>query len=119
MTENAPRVHEMRLDDEPFARIASGEKTIELRLFDEKRQALRLGDMIRFTRRRGGDALTVRVVGLCRFASFDELYKALPLDKCGYAPSELAGASAADMERYYPREAQEKYGVVGICVEIS
>ena len=118
MSEKTSRIHEMRLDDAPFAKIASGEKTIELRLNDEKRAAIEVGDLIRFTRRDSGETLTVRVMALYRFASFDELYKAIALDKCGYAPEKHASASPRDMDAYYPREAQEKYGVVGIGVEI-
>lgn len=30
--------HSMKLKDNPFNKIASGEKTIELRLYDEKRK---------------------------------------------------------------------------------
>lgn len=112
------RIHEMRLDPAPFEKIKRGEKTVELRLFDEKRAAIGVGDAIRFTRRDGGETLTVRVTAIHRFASFDELYRALPLDKCGYAPDELASASPRDMDAFYPREAQEKYGVVGICVAL-
>ena len=110
------RIHEMRLDPAPFGMMKRGEKTIELRLYDEKRAAIQVGDLIRFTCTDGGETLTVRVTALYRFYSFDELYKALPLDKCGYAPDELDGASARDMDAYYPREEQAKYGVVGICV---
>ena len=118
-TVKSPRIHEMRLDAAPFGMMKRGEKTIELRLFDEKRAAIEVGDRIRFTCTAGGETLTVRVTALYRFASFDELYKALSLDKCGYAPDELASASPRDMDAYYPREAQEKFGVVGIGVEID
>ena len=40
-------VHELKLTAEPFEAIAAGNKTIESRLFDEKRQAIQLGDIIR------------------------------------------------------------------------
>ena len=39
----------MKLNPTPFDMIKSGEKTIEPRLFDEKRKALSLGDEIIFT----------------------------------------------------------------------
>ena len=41
--------HEMTLFPKPYASIASGQKTIELRLYDEKRQSIHIGDQIRFT----------------------------------------------------------------------
>ena len=36
--------HYMNLNPEPFEMIRSGEKTIELRLNDEKRKAIGVGD---------------------------------------------------------------------------
>ena len=40
--------HIMKLHPEPFAKIKDGSKTIELRLYDEKRQRISIGDTIRF-----------------------------------------------------------------------
>ena len=45
---------EMKLDKEPFEKIKSGEKTIELSLYDEKRRKIREGDIIVFICRDGG-----------------------------------------------------------------
>ena len=42
-------LHDMRLRAEPFAKIAAGKKTIELRLYDKKRKQIQIGDTIRFT----------------------------------------------------------------------
>ena len=42
--------HKMRLFESPFERIKSGKKTIELRLFDEKRQKLSIGDIVEFSK---------------------------------------------------------------------
>ena len=55
---------EMKLDKEPFEKIKSGEKTIELRLYDEKRRKIRVGDIIVFTCRDGGERLARRVKAL-------------------------------------------------------
>ena len=41
--------HQMQLQPEPFSMIKSGVKTIELRLYDEKRRKIRIGDEILFT----------------------------------------------------------------------
>ena len=40
--------HEMKLALEPFDMIADGRKTIELRLYDDKRKKIKLGDEIQF-----------------------------------------------------------------------
>ena len=41
--------HEMKLNDSPFNKIKNGTKTMELRLYDEKRRRLREKDYIEFT----------------------------------------------------------------------
>lgn len=40
--------HNMRLNAEPFEKISSGAKTIELLLYDEKRRVIKVGDEIEF-----------------------------------------------------------------------
>jgi len=107
-------VHKMKLNSTPFEMIKSGEKTIELRLFDEKRQKIKVGDKIVFTDNTTGETHNTTVVKLHRFNTFNELYKSLPLLKCGYTTENVDKATPSDMEQYYSVEEQEKYGVVGI-----
>ena len=104
----------MNLAPSPFAMIKSGQKTIELRLLDEKRRQIRVGDDVIFTNVESGEALTKTVVKLHSFDSFEELYHALPLLKCGYTAEDVHAAHPSDMEQYYSAEEQRKYGVVGI-----
>lgn len=107
-------IHNMKLHASPFEKIKRGEKTIELRLFDEKRQMINPGDTILFTNTATGEKLQAKVKQLHRFASFEELYQTLPLLQCGYTAEDIHSASPADMEAYYSKEEQQKYGVVGI-----
>ena len=110
--------HTMNLHAQPFEMIANGQKTYELRLNDEKRRLIHIGDEIVFTNTATPEqTLRVRVIGLHRYANFAALYAALPLDKCGYLPEELAQASPTDMEAYYTPEKQRQYGVLGIEIE--
>ena len=106
--------HEMKLNSEPFEMIKSGEKTIELRLYDEKRQKIQAGDVIVFTNNTTGETLTKTVAKMHRFNSFEELYDALPLLQCGYTVEDIDTAHPSDMAQYYSAEEQKKYGVVGI-----
>ena len=111
--------HFMRLAPGPFDCIKSGNKTIELRLFDEKRQLINVGDTIVFTDiQNENNVIYTRVFNIHRFDSFEELYKALPLEKCGYSEEELPNAKPEDMDEYYSKEEQEKYGVVGIDLRV-
>ena len=111
--------HHMKLDDAPFELIKSGAKTIELRLFDEKRQKIKEGDVIIFTNNSNGEQMRTTVKKLHRFDSFEELYQALPLLQCGYTQENIDKAHPSDMEQYYSAQEQKKYGVVGIELFLS
>ena len=107
-------IHNMKLHASPFNMIKSGEKTIELRLYDEKRRQICEGDVIIFTNTATGEKLTANVKKLHRFDSFEALYQALPLLQCGYTAEDIHTAHPSDMELYYSADEQKKYGVVGI-----
>ena len=112
-------IHYMNLQPRPFSLIANGIKTIELRLLDEKRKMISIGDTLIFKSTDDTTStLSCTVKKLHVFDSFSELYEALPLDKCGYLPNELQAASSKDMELYYSLEKQKCYGVVGIEIEL-
>ena len=108
--------HYMNLKKSPFEMIKSGYKTIELRLWDEKRSLININDEIIFSC--GEETLTARVLALHRFENYEALYNSLDLLKCGYLPEELSTATAEDMNLYYPPEKQQKYGVVGIEIKL-
>lgn len=111
--------HYMKLQPVPFEKISSGQKTIELRLFDEKRQRIRPGDTIIFSNIADSAAtVSVTVLNLLCFRNFKELFASLPLDKCGYAEAEVHSASVSDMNIYYSEEEQQRYGVVGIEIAL-
>ena len=72
-----PVTHEMSLRESPFRAVADGTKVIEMRLLDEKRRKIRIGDRIRFTLSGGTETVTAEVMGLHPFPSFDALYASL------------------------------------------
>ena len=110
--------HLFYLDNLPFFKIYTGSKTIELRLNDEKRQSVKIGDTIIFTNREDERQLvSVRVTALHKFDDFEQLYSSLPLNKCGYAEDEIQSANPKDMEKYYSKKDIKKYGVIGIEFE--
>lgn len=107
----------MKLKQEPFEKIKNGSKTIELRLYDEKRQRVQIGDFIEFSLMNDpSDKMQARVTALHRFDSFQELYVSLPKEKLGYKACEIPEPNY--MDAYYSCEEQEKYGVVGIEIEV-
>ena len=106
--------HNMKLNHAPFEMIKNGQKTIELRLYDEKRKNISVGDKILFTNNSTNQIISTTVINLHIFDSFDSLYEKLPLLSCGYTTENVNEARASDMELYYSKMEQEKYGVVGI-----
>lgn len=108
--------HEMGLQPNYFDYMKNGTKRIELRLFDEKRQRIRLGDIIEFTNP-DGEMLVVKVVGLLRYESFEKIFRDFDI-------SMLADVSMTKQELlevlngFYPLEKQNEMGVVGIRVEV-
>lgn len=111
-------IHTMRLNDSPFKLIDVGKKTIELRLYDEKRQLIHAGDRICFVSTSDEKKqLEVEVLKLHIFKNFTDLYDKLPLLKCGYTEQDIDSADPKHMEKYYSKEQQSKYGVVGIEIK--
>ena len=112
-------IHEMTLHESPFLAIKSGQKTIEMRLWDEKRKTILVGDQIRFTLRDNeSQTILTEVVSISVFDSFEKLYDAFPLSALGYTQEEFATASPADMGQYYSPEQQAACGVVGIGIRL-
>ena len=111
--------HNMSLQPVPFEKIKNGTKTVEMRLNDEKRRLIKVGDTIEFTNAADSNC-TVRciVTGLFPFDSFADLYRTLSLADCGYDASEIHSAKPEDMELYYTKDEQKKYGVLGIGIKV-
>ncbi len=109
-------LHEMKLKPNSFASIKSGVKDIEMRLNDEKRQAVKVGDNVRFTNTGTGGTLTAMVIARHEYPNFAGLYAAFDKTRLGYAPNEAA--SPADMAQYYPEEEILKNGVVGLELQL-
>ena len=115
---NSIQIFNMKLSPKPYDMIASGKKTIELRLLDEKRSQIKVGDIIVFTQAFSSESVTSKVLALHKFNTFEDLYKSLPLLKCGYTEENIDKASFNDMAIYYSQENQQKYGVVGIEIAL-
>jgi ASC-1-like (ASCH) protein len=110
-------VHQMKLAKEPFDKIASGEKIIESRLFDEKRQLINVGDEIEFSQNDDPEKkVKTTVMALYRYDSFENLFSDFPSEYFGGDSKEFL---LEEISRFYPKEEQEKYGVVGIKIEIQ
>ena len=69
-------IHIMKLNPSPFEKIASGRKTVELRLYDDKRRRIDIGDRIIFSNLEDPEQkIAVKVKSLHRYATFEDLFK--------------------------------------------
>jgi len=108
--------HSLQLATTPFNAITSGQKVIESRLYDEKRQLIQIGDTIEFTNREEpGQKVSVRVIGLLRYETFHDLFS-------HNNPEKFGGESVEWLEdqinEFYSIDDQKQDGVIGIEFEL-
>ncbi len=108
----------MHLTSIPFEQIKKGDKKIETRLFDEKRQHLTIGDIIIFYKRpENKENLKVKIIELTKFKTFTDAYKNYDLRK--YEKKHISIKSAVDsMYKYYSKEDEKLFGVIVIEFEM-
>ena len=108
----------MKLQPEYYNFILNGTKRIEMRLYDEKRQSIKLGDTIKFLKEPElSESFNAKVIGLLRYNSFKDMFKDFDIsilsDK-SMTKEELIKV----LEQFYTKEKQEQYGVLGIRIEL-
>lgn len=110
--------HEMKLQPEYYNFILNGTKRIEIRLFDEKRQQIKIGDTIKFLKEPDlNESFNVKVIGLLRYNTFEDMFK--DFDISILSDNSMTKEKLIDvLEQFYPKEKQEKYGVLGIRIEL-
>lgn len=109
-----PCIHTMRLNRDPFEKIKSKLKTIEVRLNDLKRQLLKVGDEIEFVLIDDkNQSIKVRVVELMHFTSFEELFYACSVNEFGAKDKD----NFLEIRKIYSAEDEKKYGVIGIRIK--
>ncbi len=111
--------YKMKLQPKYYDDILYGTKRIELRLYDEKRQNLKLGDIIEFIKEPElKESFKAKVVGLLRYSTFEELME--DFDISVLADKNMTRKKLLDtLEKFYSKEEQEKYGVLGIKIELE
>ena len=108
--------HRMKLQPEFFDKIKSGQKKIEVRLFDEKRKEIKLGDIIEFKKEPGKtETLKAEVIELLNYKSFTDLINDFPITDFGCSNKEDLLKS---LYNFYSKEDEEKYTVLGIKIKI-
>ncbi len=107
-------LHKMKLNKSPFEMIKNGTKTIEFRLYDEKRQGVKIGDKIEFSKLPDlQEKLLVDVLELYQEDTFERLFR-----KLSFNEEEVIRKTRAMHEIYSP-EKEQQYGVLGIKIKIN
>lgn len=107
-------LHKMKLNESPFEEIKNGTKIVEFRLFDEKRQQIKVGDKIEFSKLPDlQEKLLVDVIQLYREDTFEKLFKKL------YNDEEEIKMKTKSMYEIYSPEKEQQYGILGIGIKIN
>lgn len=110
--------HEMKLQTKYYNYIKNGTKRIELRLYDEKRKNINIGDIVTFYKEPElVDSFDAKVIGLLRYNSFSDLFKDFDMELLAdksMSKEELLNT----LECFYTSDEQKKYGVLGIRIEL-
>ena len=108
-------MHTMNVKTKYYNLLKSGKKIIELRLFDEKRQKIKVGDEIIFSDSSNqSDSFKAIVLKLHRAESFDALCQIIKPEQAGFSSKEEL---ISVLGEFYTPSAQEKFGVVGIEIK--
>lgn len=111
--------HEIKLQPQYYNFMLNGTKRVELRLFDEKRQQIKIGDTIKILKEPDLiESFEVKVIGLLRYKSFEYMFN--DFDISILADKTMSKEQLInDLEKFYTKEKQKKYGVLGIRVELT
>ena len=105
------------LDEDIFSLVKDGIKDVEVRVNDEKRRKLSIGDNVVFLNRGNeSETLSTTITSLDYYDNFESLVKNYSIERMY-----KEGLSKEDfiklLERFYTKEEQEEYGVVALVLK--
>ena len=107
----------MKVQEKYYNLLKKGIKTIELRLYDDKRKKINVGDEIIFENlNNSNDSFIGIVEALYPAQNFMKLSEKIPIFKTGFQTQEEL---LETMENFYPINVQTKTGVLGIEIKIK
>ena len=99
-------LHKMKLNESPFERIKNGTKTIEFRLYDEKRKKIKIGDKIEFSKLPDlQEKILVDVLDIYREKTFKNLFKKI------YTDEDEIEIKTKSMYQFYSKEQEKNMGL--------
>ena len=108
-------MHKMNVKTKYYNLLKSGQKVVELRLFDEERQQIKVGDEILFSNAsEPHESFVARVIHLHRAENFDKLCQIITPMQAGFSSKEEL---ITVLREFYTPATQQKYGVLGIEIK--
>jgi ASC-1-like (ASCH) protein len=101
----------MKLQGKYFNFIKNGSKTYEIRLNDEKRKNIKIGDLIEFQNEETLEKIICEVENLVYFANFDEVINNIDIQYLA-SVDESQDNLLNSLNSFYSKEEQETYGIV-------
>tara|TARA_B100001758_G_C18246640_1_gene523499 strand:+ start:225 stop:569 length:345 start_codon:yes stop_codon:yes gene_type:complete len=95
----------MKLNDKYYNLIKNGNKTIELRLYDDKRKLLKKNDKIQFKNRINNEIIITVIDDLIIFESFKNALEGIDVEKC------IPGSTLENALKIYEEIYEEKYKI--------
>ncbi|WP_255368043.1 ASCH domain-containing protein [Psychrobacillus sp. OK032] len=110
-------VHKMGLYGEYFKAIKEGKKTVEVRLYDENRRKIKVGDTIQFIRvPEQNETLKVQVKDLRKYNTFEEMYENIPFQDFACEGWSMKVMVEGTYEIYTP-EQEKQWGTLAFTIK--
>lgn len=107
--------YDMHLNEAPFNSIVAGNKTLEVRLNDSKRQLLQIGDEILFTNRNNENQTVLKTIkSLRKYDSFKDFAINEDCTMAGFDANYNTQDVVDAYRKYYSQEDENKFGVLVI-----
>jgi len=109
--------HAMKLTPISFEQIVEGSKTLEVRVYDEKRRNFNVGDTVIFSKLPDKtETIEKTIIGITIFKDFKTMFENVDGVKAGWTIVDTPEKMEKDLTIYYTKEEVDKYGVIGIFI---
>ncbi|WP_142826399.1 ASCH domain-containing protein [Planococcus soli] len=110
--------HEMGLYSEYFELIKAGKKKVEVRLNDEKRRNIKVGEIIKFSKLpERNEVIQVEVTRLTVYSHFQSMYEHISFTDLGCAGWKME-AMIKETYDVYSQEQEKEYGALAIRIKL-
>lgn len=107
----------IHLHPDVFSIVKDGRKDVEIRVNDEKRRKLKIGDDLIFLKRPDNiESIKAKVIDLKYFKNFSEVVDNFEMERI-YLKDYSKDDYLSEMRRFYTDEEQKECGVVAIIFE--